>query len=104
MSNKLKTSLRSAPSPFRSLSPGQDADDEASVQAEPAKPSAPLYEMVCDGRSEWHNLHDAALFFCTNDSLGIGTRVKDSATGQPRPMTEEERRKIYELSVSLEQH
>lgn len=74
------------------------------AQASPvAAGSAPLYEMVSDGRSDWHNIHDAAICFCTNESLGIGTRIKDTPTAVPRPMTAEERQKLFDLAMSLGQ-
>ncbi|MFA5186128.1 MAG: hypothetical protein WC551_06580 [Patescibacteria group bacterium] len=74
------------------------------LQATATVPSAaPLYEMRVDGRSDWHNIHDAAIYFCMNEQMGIGTRVKDSPSAAPRPMTEEERQKIFELAMSLGQ-
>lgn len=101
MSKSPKTSLRSSPSVATPVLTGQDVERQAPMQAEPAKPAAPLYEMVSDGQSAWHNLHDAAICFATNDALGIGTRVKDSPSSQPRPMTEEEKRRIFDLAMSL---
>jgi len=101
MSKAPKTSLRSSPSAAFAPAPEQEAGHRDIVAAEGAERIGPLYEMVDDGRSAWHNLHDAALCFATNDALGIGTRVKDSPSTQPRPMTEEEKRNIYNLAMSL---
>lgn len=101
MPKNLKTHLRTSPSAPNEPSVVQDTERRTADAAETAKPSAPLYELVADGNSIWRNICDAAYAFCTSEDLGLGSRVKDQATGEIRNITEEEKKRFYAEVQSL---
>ncbi|MBI5654832.1 hypothetical protein HZC53_04240 [Candidatus Uhrbacteria bacterium] len=63
-----------------------------------------LYEMRFDGKSRWHTMYDAAICLASESDYGLSGQVKDAPDAKPRPMTAEEKQKIYDLLTSLHPH
>ena len=60
--------------------------------------SFPLYEMIVNGRQEWHTLRDAGVVYDYGHfPVAIGGKVLDRP-GMPRDITEEERRRISDIA------
>lgn len=55
----------------------------------------PLYEMVVGGKIEWCSLRQAAIFYdCGLVPVSFGTQVIDSLGDVPRPITDDDKRRI----------
>lgn len=60
--------------------------------------SFPLYQMIVDGKQEWHTLRNAGIVYdCGWLSISIGGLVLDQP-GMTRDITEEERQKISDIA------
>lgn len=58
----------------------------------------PLYQMIVDGKQEWHTLRSAGIVYDYGHlPISIGGQVLDGP-GMARDITEEERQKIADLA------